>query len=455
MTSKSKIVVLLFVLTASTPACAQSVNYDIRNFGARCDGSDDSGAINAALQSVPDGGTVTIPCQASVGSSGIVLHGKRGVTVMGVGVGSGFKSAAITNLGVQGFGPVLFAVKFCSGCVVRDLLFEQNNLALSAIGFDRCNAATAQNLVIRNVAYPANAGLAAVGNVSNRYVGNTVTDTGHGAVDASGVPNDGVRGLWIGNFRQNEIEWSPTISGNIVQRTGATGIGVHANNAIVTGNLVEDTLGAGIKVEPDGKPVLANNVDAVSLIQGNTARRNLFHGVQIESSAFPAVIEGNLLERNRIAGVYVSGSSFVNSKIVNNVLTENREAGIYIYSGNSVLIQGNQITDTTSVQKSGVVLESLGPAAIANLQITGNAIAGTQVSGISLLARGGNLEAINLSSNSVTNGRMYGVVVDATNGATAGINWGSNCFAGLQLGIVADSRGFLTPPGQTISSYCK
>jgi hypothetical protein len=43
------------LLAFGTTAAAQTL--DIRSFGARCDGSDDSGAINAAFGALPNGGT--------------------------------------------------------------------------------------------------------------------------------------------------------------------------------------------------------------------------------------------------------------------------------------------------------------------------------------------------------------------------------------------------------------
>src|SRR5947209_12703248 len=102
------VLTLALTIAASGVACAQGVTYDVRDFGARCDGSDDSGAINAALRAIPDGGTVSIPCEAAIGGAGLVLDGKRNVTVAGADGGGGLRAVQMTNLGVQGFGPVMF-----------------------------------------------------------------------------------------------------------------------------------------------------------------------------------------------------------------------------------------------------------------------------------------------------------------------------------------------------------
>ena len=63
---------LMLPLFALTPASAQTV--DIVSFGARCNDGDDSAAVQAAINAVPNGGTVRVPCLAGIGSRGISLQ---------------------------------------------------------------------------------------------------------------------------------------------------------------------------------------------------------------------------------------------------------------------------------------------------------------------------------------------------------------------------------------------
>src|SRR5262245_38937284 len=100
------------ILAAGLLSMAQAQTSHIRSFGARCNGSDDSGAINAAFSSLPNGGTLQISCR--VGVSDATLRDKSGVTIEGVS-GGGF-------VGV-GTNPsrVLIRVENCNGCAIRNL----------------------------------------------------------------------------------------------------------------------------------------------------------------------------------------------------------------------------------------------------------------------------------------------------------------------------------------------
>src|SRR5690349_15960110 len=110
------------VLGLAPSAMAQT---DVRSFGARCDGSDDSGAINAAFNATPNGGTLLLGCTLGIGSSGVVLHNKQNVTVDG----SGGRLVALSNNNAA----MVFRVEVCDGCTMRNLSIEANNVGAGGI----------------------------------------------------------------------------------------------------------------------------------------------------------------------------------------------------------------------------------------------------------------------------------------------------------------------------------
>src|SRR4051794_24322977 len=154
----------ILVLGGISAAPAQTT--DIRAFGARCDGSDDSGALNAAFSSLSNGGTLQISCR--LGTSGATLRDKSGVTVEGVS-GGGFVAT--------GSNPsrILVRIENCNGCAIRNLAIEGNGRDAAGLGIFNSSNTAIENNQVTNVSYPAMAGIVARGNRSNRYVGNVVT----------------------------------------------------------------------------------------------------------------------------------------------------------------------------------------------------------------------------------------------------------------------------------------
>jgi Ala-tRNA(Pro) deacylase len=63
--------------------------------------------------------------------------------------------------------------------------------------------------------------LTATGNHNNRYLGITLTRTGHS-------PKDGARGMWIGNWTPDTCEYYPVVSGCEISYAGGTGLASHA-----------------------------------------------------------------------------------------------------------------------------------------------------------------------------------------------------------------------------------
>jgi parallel beta-helix repeat protein len=420
------------VLLASFSAPSALAQTDIRSFGARCDGSDDSGAVQAALNSVSNGGTVVVSCSAGIGGSGIVLANKSNVTVTASASGAGFRALAQTSLGAGGFSPVLFKVSNCSGCVIKDLTIDNRNIGVAGIGFEVCTNSKIQNVSVFNTGLPTQAGIVASGGTGNSYIGNTIRF-------AQKVGADGVRGMWIGNGG-SQTELNATIANNTISDVGATGIATHVNNAIIRDNMVTNAAGAGIKVSP------TSGLGGQTTVSGNTIRGSLFHGIQISKADSPVIISGNTIDANTIAGIYASDGAF-QGRITGNTITNNPEAAIYLYNGDNLMIDNNQIVGN----RHGILIETPPGYNIRGLQITGNNITGQQQNGVTVWGRGGSLDSMSINSNSIYNGSSYGVQIDWASGSLNNISATGNCFANNSYGTITDNTYHLSPVASSAS----
>jgi parallel beta-helix repeat protein len=403
------------LLGLGTSAVAQTS--DIRSYGARCDGGDDSGALNAAFNSIPNGGTLLLNCTLGIGPSGVVLHNKQNVTVDG----SGGSLRALSNNNAA----MLFRVEVCDGCTMRNLSIEANNTGAGGISIFWSNNSTIQNTMVANTALPAVGAIVGMGNHGNRYIGNTVAGT-------RGNGSDGARGMWIGNLNSQLVEWNPVLMNNTIYDAAATGIVLQASGgATVSGNRVERTQGSGIKVEPP------QGSSGQVVIQGNTFRNNLYHGVQIYRSSSPVVIQNNTIEANTMTGVYSSGGAFIGGQITGNTFNGNVQGNVFLYDGRDLTIQNNQMNGGGN----GIVIEANSASSLGNVQITSNTISGASYDGITLRGRGGYMSGLGVSGNSIMNNRRYGMAIEEYNsGAFTNVNQNNNCFSGNLVGSLLDLR---------------
>src|SRR4029453_2653827 len=124
-----------FVLhTGNIPyAKAQVWQKDIQSFGARCDGTDDSAAVNTALRAVPSGGVLLVSCRASIGPAGIQLERREDVTIEGTQAG-GFIALA------ENVARTLFSVDGCDRCIVRELFIDGQGLGVAGLRISNSNS---------------------------------------------------------------------------------------------------------------------------------------------------------------------------------------------------------------------------------------------------------------------------------------------------------------------------
>jgi parallel beta-helix repeat protein len=412
-----------------------AADIDIREFGAKCDGSDDALAIQTALDSMPDGSRLTVPCRAGIGRSALRLRRKNDVTVEGVdGGGFGALEGNPEN--------VLFGIEYCNRCSFRNLTIDVQNKGVAAFSINYSTDSSIEANTIMNVAFPAFAAILGLGNRGNVYTWNTVSNTGVQRVN--GVITDGVRGIWLGNPKQPQIEWNAVVTNNKLLDIGASAIAINGSGSTITGNFVEGSEGAGVKVAP---PV---GQGGRTVVKWNTLRNNRFSGVQVETADSAVLIQGNVLESNRIAGVYVSGGAFVEGEITGNRIAGSDEAGIYIYDADRVLIEENEI----SGGKSGIVFEALKQNAIHDVRLHANTVTGFTRYGLLMLGRGGSMRGVTLTSNEFTNIKLYGLAIEEQNaGAITGPSLVANCFSNMGVGTLFDTRpsGGLSAPAATLN----
>jgi parallel beta-helix repeat protein len=410
----------LFLLLAAAAGYARAAGrqIDIRSTGAACDGStDDAAAVQRAVNRLAPGDTLLVSCRAAIGKAGILIRDRREITIRGI-KGGGFKALAPTSLASQGFSPVMILLTGCRRCTVESLDLDMNGVGEAGLGMDRCEESAFRQNTVSNTGYPANAAIVATGNRRATYAGNRVLRTGADA-------KDGTRGMWIGNGDDRQEEWGPEVSGNVVQQAGATGIVVYARGAVIQENSVSQTKGAGLKLI--ARPV-AGMPQPQTKILHNTLTGNLFHGLQIERGEGGVMIESNTFDSNAVAGIYVFGGDFT-GQIVGNTFTGNREAGIYLYTASGVAIRNNRFAAGSPAEGHGILLEVLPGHSVRNLEILGNSIWDQQWDGLAIRARGGDLAALRIHSNSIGGHSPVGLRLEDESGRAAGqISLDANCF---------------------------
>lgn len=401
------------LLAFGTPAVAQTL--EIRSFGARCDGSDDSGAINAAFGALPNGGTLLLNCTLGIGPTGVLLHTKQGVTVDG----SSGRIVGLANNNAK----ILIRAEACSGCTIRNLTIDANNVGAAGVSYYWSNNSSIENTTVVNIRAPAMAGIVSGGNQGNRYLNNTVSGT-------TQVGSEAPRGIWMGNPDSPLLERNPTIAGNAIRDIAATGLVLHTVGATVTGNTIERVQGSGMKLSiPPGQ-------GGQTTIRQNTVRQCLWHGIQIAGVDSPVFVQNNQLSNNQ-NGLLAAEGGFVNSVVSGNTISGNGQGGVYIYDARNSSIESNQFTSNGN----GIIFAAYPGSSLSGNRVTGNAVVGSNEDGIIVAGRGGSLQGLSVSSNQIVNNGRYGMSLEESYaGAITGVSLNGNCFSGNRVGALLDYR---------------
>jgi hypothetical protein len=378
---------------------------DIRDHGAACDGvTDDRGAVQAALDAVPDGGTVVVPCLAAIGA-GVTLGSRTGVRVVGTDGGGLAALAASGQFVASGMGPVMLLADACDDCVIEGLLLDGQEHDIAGFGAQGSRGLTFRRNRVTRVGAPAGGGVSVATNVDSRYLCNEIVD-----VDPDTPLANGTRGMWIGNTSFEEVR--PVVGGNLVRNSGGTGIAGHYVGGVISGNTVEDAGRGGAacikRVPQDGST-------EPSIVEENVVRRCGGQGLQFEGG-HDVTVRGNAIEVATAAGMYVQ-VGFESSRIEHNRVHDVRsfveggwQGGIHVARADRVVIERNELGDTREggarTQDHGVLLY---PGPIADLVVRDNACDDHTENGIGTGTISGPLTGLVVVGNRCTGNAGFGL----------------------------------------------
>ncbi|HWQ52581.1 MAG TPA: malectin domain-containing carbohydrate-binding protein [Bryobacteraceae bacterium] len=373
------------------------------------------------------------------------------MTVRGVN-GGGFLPLARPESGQ------MFRILSCTSCTIEGLVFDGNNVGVAPLSITASSGSAIQNNTFTNLPYPAQAAIVSWANRDNRYVGNTVSNTGI-QYDSSGGIADATRGIWLGNESAAYYEHSPYVANNRLSNIGGTAIVVHAYSAVITGNVGTGLTWSGAKLvsprDANGTTRIENNN-----FTGTYNARNSGGGIQIGSEAGnqeTVIIQNNVLDGEVESGIYVARGD-LKGQIINNIMRNNVEAGITITGpANGVLIKDNQIFNTRSGKFwQGIRLLADPGTSIRNIQFANNSIKGEAENGMLLVTNGGSIDGISITGNSLSDNGMYGVYIEerASSGALNNVTMSGNCFANNGSGTLYDARSGRALAAPASSSAC-
>jgi hypothetical protein len=440
-------------------ASAQAV-LDIRSFGARCNGSDDTGAVQAALNAIPVGGTLVFSCQAGI--TQVSLSNRSNITIAG---SNGGGVTLLTQTGDNW--SRAFALNRCSSCTVRDMVFEGNFKDMIPFNIEDSTSSTVSGLTIRNVSH-AGAAFLAVHNHGNRYLNNTLQTVG---MELNPGQYDSARGMWVGGVSDATKETAVTISGNKFIDISGSALAVHGSGMTITGNTGVRLNWACIKVLPlggSGSTLIADNN-----CSGAGAKWLIGGGIMTEyyNSAYEnSVIRNNVLEgyaTGDVSRVPDSPSVGINvanppNKVSHNVQILNNTIRNMLYDSiqisgptDNFVIEGNILERTISngTQWNGINLQGDNGKVITNGVIRRNIIRG-KFDGIRMGGGGGTINGVTLDGNSVVSMNRDGLHIEVDNGGQVnGLSVNANCFSSIGNKTIWDNRSNPLQPVPT-SANC-
>ena len=429
----------LLLFLAALPSFGATVS--ISTYGA-CTASNASSNIAEAFAAAVPGDTVLFDCVATLGST-VSLYRKSNITVTTANSG-GFRATGIGNASNGVTGGILFDVRNCTNCLIRNLQIDGNDLCTAVIGATNNTNSTFDNLTIRNVSStcgPSSAATAAIqasGNTRNTYSHLTLYR------DTTTFPDPSVRvmrGMWLGNVNTGDWEVSPTVTANNVTYSAHSGIVVTATgHASITNNVSNHNGCAGIKVVMDGY----NSPGSTATITDNTANLNDCHGLQITVNygARNLTVSNNTFNQNTQTGIYIvnenpGGSTEVlrNSTFRNNIIHDNQSAnltgGMYFNNGAaSVSLTGNSFVNTGLTSPHQIAGIVFGGAALLNgVTLSGNTFSGHTRDGVTFWNTPSQAVNVTFTNNTFTNNASYGLF-GAGGSPFIGIHGSGNTFSG-------------------------
>lgn len=360
---------------------------NVTEFGAVGDGvANDAAAIQAAIDSGAKVITGTPGATYLIGSAGIAITSKTGMTLDFRG--SKLKLGAVSSQSMTSLGVTSILFTSCTDCGIINAEIDGNSKASNVVGFLSNTRCFARN----NVIYSGGASgqIAAINNTKNEYTDNRIFN-GQGSA----------RGIWLGNFGANLLENDALVTGNMVYGHGATGIVGSIATGIIANNRVYSNAGAGI-IYGGASGYRSSNLT----ITANVCTDNLFHGIQSDSVfgtdadlPYNITITANVCFLNSPAGagsgIYLAAHT-LKTIVSDNICVDNGEYGIVLGGRNvDISVHNNVCSDTRSGGSR------------------------TQSIGISVVAQGQNIERVSIKGNICTNASDKGILV--TNVSTSTI----------------------------------
>ncbi len=443
----------------SAPALAQQV--DIRSYGAKCNGSDDSAAVQATINAVPNGGTVLISCQAGIGAAGLQLIDRSNVTILGGGNGDGFASLAPTRNAITGISwSNLLLIVRSTNCAVRNVVFQMNYQPVAALGLNYNTGVIVDSNQIYNIgdgvpdsarhAGPS-AAIEATLNTNDQYTNNLVQH----AIGWYGGPangqSDGPRGMWIGNA--GSVETTPLIANNTIKDTFHTGLATTTENSTITGNSVYNSGSGWTNQKAGGACIKETNVASVQTTIANNNFSFCDQGVQLEDAG-NITIQNNTIEGVLDSGVYESGPT--NNVTITGNTFSNDKTGVAAQGGSNWTISNNSfVYDPGQSQRPGdaVRITASPGQPVGAVTVENNDIGANLDGGVHVYDKGGQVAGpISITNNSITNSASAGIEIQQSAvGSVKNISQSGNCFSGNASGAIKDSRGALASPQQSPS----
>lgn len=396
-----------------------SAQYNVKEFGAVCDGTtDDAAAINAALtRAGVVGGKVIIPGLSAVGSTITVPDG---VWLCGISEESGLIAKDAMNSTLLSAGSNCIISDFSidgnytnqtggrSGITMRtsssDFFISRMKITNSYDSAISVNSGSTRGLIANNIidgVFASGTGSSqgpgidvsngsGGGSTSNMLlVGNIVRNTDSGNIAAGAAIN----GFYVYNnvcdttdpngtsvhlgdniTAYNSANTNLAIVGNRCRNSKNNGIHVGGSNISITGNVLTLPVGQGILVAsaPNGSPTLSYT----ATVSGNSLTNIGSHGIQIQNyTGF--TISGNSIENAGTSlatcfGVYASNSSANGSINTNSVRTVNGSCIALNSGATDIAVNGNSASEATN---HGVLI-GINSTAVSNIVVTGNRITG-------------------------------------------------------------------------------
>ncbi len=280
--------------------------------------TDQTAAVQALIDSTPDGGTVIIDGIKGINRNGLQVNNRNNLTIMGHPTnGGGFKyiGAGTTFRAYS----CLMHVLNCNNTTIKNLTEDSDNKPAEFIFMEGGSNNTLENLSASNIGKddggPPFAALHGSKGTNTVVRNCSVTNT-QGAVIGGAV-----RGIWFG--QGNDYETGIIIEDCVVENTGHTGIAVEGRNVTVKNCTSRDILvqGTGVK-----------------FIQRGPAGFFILQNCTIDDTKDGA---GIMLEACNAASILIDGCTFIDCGDVTNsfgaLYTSNEPATANLTFSNNIL----------------------------------------------------------------------------------------------------------------------